>query len=96
MNTEPSRNKKTLHLLVHGRVQGVFFRDSMRREAQYLASSGWERKRSDGTVEAMVQGEPEAVDAIVRWAERGPELARVERVEAAQGEGDYANFEITD
>ncbi|MDD2913703.1 MAG: acylphosphatase [Gallionella sp.] len=85
---------KTLHLVIHGRVQGVYFRDSMRREAQHLAVSGWVRNRSDGTVEAAVQGEPTAVDAIVRWAHRGPPQARVERVEIGPHEGSYTNFEV--
>ncbi len=52
MTIEPSQARKTLHLVIHGRVQGVFFRDSMQSEAQYLAVSGWVRNRSDGTVEA--------------------------------------------
>ena len=86
--------KKTLHLLIHGRVQGVFFRQSMLREAQYLAVSGWVRNRSDGTVEAVVQGDPAAVDAMVRWAQRGPERASVERVDILPAEGSYSGFEI--
>jgi acylphosphatase len=92
MTTTP--RKETLRLVVHGRVQGVFFRDSMRREAQRLAVRGWVRNRSDGTVEAVVQGEPAAVEAIVRWAHRGPEHARVERVESEPSEGNYSDFEI--
>jgi acylphosphatase len=94
MTVEPTLSKKTLRLVIHGRVQGVFFRDSMRSEAQYLAVSGWVRNRSDGTVEALVQGEPDAVDALVRWAHRGPERARVEQVEIEQGDGNYSNFEV--
>ena len=89
-----SSNLSTLRLVVHGRVQGVCFRDSMRREAQRLGVAGWVRNRSDGTVEAAVQGEPAAVDAIVLWAKRGPELARVERVEIMPTHGDFTNFEI--
>ena len=58
---------KTLHLVIHGRVQGVFFRQSMHREAQNLAISGWVRNRSNGTVEAVVHGDPAAVNAMVRW-----------------------------
>ena len=94
MNIPPSPDKKTLHLVIHGRVQGVFFRDSMRREAQYMAVSGWVRNRSDGTVEAVVQGDPAAVDAMVRWAQRGPERANVEQVEILPAEGSYSSFEI--
>ena len=86
--------KKTLRLVIHGRVQGVFFRDSMRREAQMLGIAGWVRNRSDGTVEAAVQGEPADVDAIVRWANRGPERAQVERVEIEPHDGNYSNFEV--
>jgi acylphosphatase len=85
---------KTLHLMIHGRVQGVFFRNSMQSEAQYLAISGWVRNRSDGTVEAVVHGESAAVDAMVRWAHRGPEMAHVERVDVYPTDGDYSNFEI--
>lgn len=87
-------NRKTLHLVIHGRVQGVFFRDSMRREAQRLGISGWVRNRSDGTVEAAVQGGSADVDAIVCWARRGPDRAQVERVEIEPHDGSYSNFEI--
>jgi acylphosphatase len=86
--------RKTLRLVIHGRVQGVFFRDSMRLEAQLLAIAGWVRNRSDGTVEAVVHGEPSAVDAIVRWAHRGPQHAQVERVNIEPDEGRYTSFEI--
>ncbi len=96
MATEPIPIKKTLHLIIHGRVQGVFFRDSMQREAQYLAVSGWVRNRSDGTVEAEVQGEPSAVDAMVRWAHHGPQRAQVERVDVRAADGNYASFEVLD
>lgn len=84
----------TLHLVIHGRVQGVFYRDSMRREAQRLGVAGWVRNRNDGTVEAVVQGGSAAVDDIVSWARRGPEHARVERVEITPSEGTHSGFEI--
>ena len=86
--------RKTLHLVIHGRVQGVYFRDSMRREAQRLGVAGWVRNRSDGTVEAAVQGQPADVDALVRWAHHGPPHARVERVEVGPQEGSYGSFEV--
>jgi acylphosphatase len=85
---------KTLRLVIHGRVQGVFFRDSMRHEAQRLGIAGWVRNRSDGTVEAAVQGEPAAADAIVRWAHRGPQHAQVERVDIEQDDGNYTSFDV--
>lgn len=94
MPIDPAMQKKTLRLVIHGLVQGVYFRDSMRREAQNLAVAGWVRNRSDGTVEAAVQGEPASVDAIVRWVRRGPERAQVERVEIEPHEGGYTGFEI--
>ena len=93
--TPQAMPKKTLRLVIHGRVQGVFFRDSMRREAQMLGIAGWVRNRSDGTVEAAVQGEAAAVDAIVRWAHHGPQHARVERVDISPDGGSYTGFEIT-
>lgn len=62
---------------VEGRVQGVFFRESTRREAQRLGVSGWVRNRPDGSVEAVFEGEPSMVEAAVEWARRGPERAVV-------------------
>ena len=81
------------HLKVFGHVQGVFFRESMCRKAQQLGVTGWVRNCRDGTVEAMIQGPPEAVNAMIEWARTGPELARVEGVEISAGSGEYANFE---
>lgn len=89
-----SASRITLRLVIHGRVQGVFFRDSMRREAQNLSVAGWVRNRSNGTVEATVHGEPSAVDAIVRWARHGPQRAQVERVEIEPDDGSYTSFEV--
>ncbi len=77
--------RKRQRLIVHGRVQGVGFRDALCREAGALALRGWVRNRSDGTVEAVVEGMPEAVDALAAWARRGPPAARVERVEVLPG-----------
>jgi acylphosphatase len=85
---------KTLHLVIHGRVQGVFFRDSMRHEAQRLSINGWVRNRNDGTVEAAVQGDPAAVEEIVLWAHRGPQHASVERVEIEPGNGSFKGFNV--
>lgn len=82
----------TRHLEIFGRVQGVFFRESMCRQAQRLGVTGWVRNRRDGAVEAMIQGTPAAVAAMIEWAKTGPELARVERVEVSAGDGEYADF----
>lgn len=85
---------KTLHLIVHGRVQGVYFRQSMLEEAERLGVSGWVRNLPDRTVEATVQGEADAVDAIVSWAQRGPMMASVEKVVVSPGTGSYKDFEV--
>ena len=69
-------------VVVHGPVQGVFFRDTTRRSAEALGVAGWARNRDDGTVEAVFEGSPEAVDALVEFAAEGPPDAFVERVEA--------------
>jgi acylphosphatase len=95
MVNDQGRPKKTLRLVIFGRVQGVFFRDSMCREAQRLGVSGWVRNRSDGTVEAAVHGEPDTIDAIVSWAHRGPQHAQVTGIEIEPYHGSYTGFEIT-
>ena len=82
-------------LVIHGQVQGVFFRDSMRTEAQRLGITGWVRNRRDGRVEAVVQGDDiAAVEEIIRWANHGPQWARVERVDVMPDQGSYSGFEI--
>ena len=65
----------------HGRVQGVFFRDSVRREAARRGVAGWSRNCSDGTVESVFEGVAEAVDAMVAFVQAGPGHAEVDRVE---------------
>jgi acylphosphatase len=62
----------------HGRVHGVFFRDSLRRAANREGVAGWATNRSDGTVEAVLEGEPDAVDRLVELCRRGPGHSEVE------------------
>ncbi|MFZ5558003.1 MAG: acylphosphatase [Pseudomonadota bacterium] len=81
-------------LVIHGRVQGVGFRHSMRMEADRLGVTGWVRNRPDGTVEAAAHGSPEAVAALIRWAHVGPRLAQVTRVEVADDTGTYQGFDL--
>jgi acylphosphatase len=83
----------TRRLAISGRVQGVWFRESMRLEAERLGVSGWVCNRLDGTVEAVVQGTAASVEAITRWAKRGPRDAKVENVEVSEADGDFAAFE---
>jgi acylphosphatase len=66
--------------VVAGRVQGVWFRESCRREADRLGVTGWVTNRADGRVEIEAEGDRAAVDALVAWAHRGPPRATVERV----------------
>jgi len=66
--------------VVSGRVQGVWYRESCRREAERLGVAGWVRNRADGTVEIEAEGERPAVDALIGWAHRGPDRAEVARV----------------
>lgn len=84
------------HLRIYGHVQGVFFRESMCRRARQLGITGWVRNCRDGTVEAMIQGTPEAISAMIEWARTGPEQARVDSVEISTGSGEYSDFEKRD
>lgn len=68
-------------LVVAGRVQGVGFREAMAGAARAAGLAGWVRNRRDGTVEAFVQGGPEAIEGILAWARRGPLPARVDRID---------------
>ncbi|MGH2997114.1 MAG: acylphosphatase [Gaiellaceae bacterium] len=68
-------------VVVHGFVQGIFFRDTTRRLAEQHGVSGWVRNNWDGTVEAVFEGEPAAVERLVAFAHEGPRGAVVERVE---------------
>ena len=67
-------------VIVHGRVQGVFFRNTTRRTADSRGVAGWVRNNPDGSVEAVFEGPAEAVDSMVRFAREGPRGAMVERV----------------
>jgi acylphosphatase len=67
----------------HGRVHGVFFRDSLRRAAQREGVAGWAANRPDGTVEAVLEGDGDAVDRLVELCRRGPGHADVERLDVA-------------
>ncbi len=63
-----------------GHVQGVFFRDSCRDVAERQGVAGWVRNTEDGSLEAELEGEPSAVEAVLEWARQGPEQARVDEV----------------
>ncbi len=82
MSPAPVRRR----VVVHGGVQGVFFRDTTRRQAASRGVAGWVSNRPDGAVEAVFEGEPDAVEALVRFAHEGPRGAAVERVEVTEEE----------
>jgi acylphosphatase len=73
-------------VVVHGRVQGVFFRETTRRVAEREGVAGWVRNNRDGTVEAVFEGEPEAVERLLAFVAEGPRGAEVERIEIAEEE----------
>jgi acylphosphatase len=70
--------------VIEGIVQGVWFRESTRREAQSLGVNGWVRNRRDGAVELVAEGPRDKVEALVKWCRRGPPSARVERVDVTE------------
>jgi acylphosphatase len=73
-------------VVIHGRVQGVFFRDSLRLLAEQQRVAGWARNTWAGTVEAVLEGDADSVDRVVAFAREGPEGAQVERVEVSDEE----------
>jgi acylphosphatase len=73
-------------VVVWGHVQGVFFRETTRRRAQAAGVSGWVRNRPDGAVEAVLEGDEEAVERLVAFCREGPRGARVDRVDVAAEE----------
>ncbi|MBF0152281.1 MAG: acylphosphatase [Magnetococcales bacterium] len=69
------------YVRVHGRVQGVGFRESTREEADRIGVTGWVRNDADGTVEAIFCGTPGLVETMVVWCQKGPPMARVLRMD---------------
>lgn len=71
-------------VVVTGRVQGVFFRDTCARQARGHGVAGWVRNRPDGAVEAWFEGSPQAVEKLVRWCREGPSQAEVDGVQVSE------------
>jgi acylphosphatase len=81
--------------VIHGRVQGVFFRDTLRTLAERSGVAGWARNTPQGTVEAVLEGEEDAVGRLIAFAREGPEGARVEHVdERAEEPNGLSGFSI--
>jgi acylphosphatase len=83
----------TRHLLITGRVQGVFYRESMRMRAEALGVTGWVRNLRDGAVEAVIQGEEDSVAELIAWCRIGPPAAAVSKVEISVAQGHFTSFE---
>jgi len=73
-------------IVVRGRVQGVFFRDTTRRRAESLGVAGWATNRADGTVEVVAEGEPDAIERLVDFLREGPRRADVDDVDVSEEE----------
>lgn len=86
-----------LHAVVHGRVQGVGFRDFTERRAVELGLSGWVRNKPDNTVEVTAEGERTALERLLEFLQRGPTSARVSNVEVNWGtaSGAFEDFRVT-
>ena len=82
----------TRHLIITGRVQGVGYRNYLAYKAQQFHITGWVRNRSGGSVEAVIQGAPENVEALILRAHRGPPKASVNGVTVSEAFGDFTDF----
>jgi len=89
-------NNVRVHLIIEGRVQGVWFRESTRREAVSLRLSGWVKNLPDGAVEALIEGPGNQVKELISWCHRGPASANVIRVHQNQEDwqGEFNSFDI--
>ena len=85
----------TIHLLIKGEVQGVFYRATAKKMAEKLTLTGWIKNREDDDVEAMVTGSQQQVEEFISWCKKGPEKAEVDDVIVTQEQETYFNdFEI--
>ncbi len=84
------------HLIIEGRVQGVWFRESTRRQAVRLGVSGWVKNRPEGTVEALLEGPEDAVLRLVAWCGRGPSAASVTGIRETEEpwRGEFSSFDV--
>lgn len=84
-----------IHFIVKGKVQGVYFRESARKEAEKLQLTGWIRNNADRTVEGIVCGQEPALQTFLHWCHKGPVLAKVTKVITTAAEAsDFSNFEV--
>lgn len=88
--------KVRAHIIISGRVQGVFFRYTMEQVASKFNVTGWAKNRPDGKVEAALEGNKENVDKVIEWSHHGPSAAVIENVEVSWEEyaGEFKDFSI--
>ncbi|RLB13016.1 MAG: acylphosphatase [Deltaproteobacteria bacterium] len=88
--------KVRVHLIIEGRVQGVWFRESTRKKALSLGVCGWVRNLVDGTVEVVAEVNKDKVEELVRWCHKGPPAAEVTNVKRKQEEylGEFDDFSV--
>ncbi len=88
--------KGRVHILIYGRVQGVFFRAWTEDKALELRLKGWVRNNPDGTVEVVAEGSEKDLETLISWCRKGPPDARVERIEITREpyRGDLGNFSV--
>jgi acylphosphatase len=89
--------KVRAHVLVSGKVQGVFFRQNTRRKAKARGVTGWVRNTIDGNVEAVFEGEEQAVNELVDYCRHGPSFAKVEDIQVTfeAYKGDFTDFSVS-
>jgi acylphosphatase len=88
--------KARLHVIVHGRVQGIFFRSNTQKQASKLGLKGWVRNNPDRTVEVVAEGNKDDLKKLLAWCSKGPLMAGVENVEAKweKPTGEFEHFSI--
>jgi len=88
--------KIRVHLIIEGRVQGVWFRESTKRKALSLGVYGWVRNLPDGTVEVVAEGDEDKVRELVKWCHKGPPAAKVTNVKVEEEEylGEFSSFDV--
>jgi acylphosphatase len=90
-----SENKRTVHVRIEGRVQGVGYRAFVETRAAELGLTGWVRNRRDGSVEAVLQGSPDAIEAVLDACRAGPPASRVARLDIiGEGVGAFDGFDV--
>jgi acylphosphatase len=92
---DSSADTARAHLIIRGRVQGVYYRASMLQEAQKLGLKGWVRNRSDGSVEAVAEGPNRHLEDLISWCRQGPPGAKVTQVDVQWRAAQYSEHEFS-